>query len=144
MRKYDAAVIGGGLSGLTSSIYLAKAGLSVVLLEKANQLGGRSVTVKKNGAMLNLGLHALYKGGAAEEVLNELGIPVKGGSCPQKAAWCGITSFTDYLEILLRFSHPNCYLLPPSWKSFNLWHDWQKSIQRLCRRSVFGNGRKRK
>lgn len=84
MRKYDAAVIGGGLSGLTSSIYLAKAGLSVVLLEKANQLGGRSVTVKKNGAMLNLGLHALYKGGAAEEVLNELGIPVKGGIVPAK------------------------------------------------------------
>ncbi|MGG3885060.1 FAD-dependent oxidoreductase [Brevibacillus panacihumi] len=63
MRTYDAAVIGGGLSGLTSAIYLAKAGLSIVLLEKSNQLGGRSVTVKKNGAMLNLGLHALYKGG---------------------------------------------------------------------------------
>ncbi|WP_409179016.1 phytoene desaturase family protein [Brevibacillus fortis] len=84
MRKYDVAVIGGGLSGLTGSIYLAKAGLSVVLLEKSNQLGGRSVTVKKNGAMLSLGLHALYKGGAAEEVLNELGIPIKGASVPAK------------------------------------------------------------
>ncbi|PYI57324.1 phytoene desaturase family protein [Paenibacillus flagellatus] len=84
MRHYDAAVIGGGLSGLTSSIYLAKAGLSVVLSERANQLGGRSATVKKNGAMLNLGLHALYKGGAAEEVLNELRIPVKGATVPAK------------------------------------------------------------
>jgi len=84
MRTYDAAVIGGGLSGLTSAIYLAKAGLSIVLLEKSNQLGGRSVTVKKNGAMLNLGLHALYKGGAVEEVLTELGIPVKGATVPAK------------------------------------------------------------
>ncbi|WP_409174993.1 NAD(P)-binding protein [Brevibacillus fortis] len=72
------------MSGLTSSIYLARAGLSVVLIEKSSQLGGRAATIKKNGASLNLGLHALYKGGAAEEVLQELGITVKGAYAPAK------------------------------------------------------------
>ncbi|PSJ68922.1 dehydrogenase [Brevibacillus brevis] len=91
MDAYDVAVIGGGLSGLTSSIYLARAGLSVVLIEKSSQLGGRAATIKKNGTSLNLGLHALYKGGAAEEVLQELGITVEGAYAPAKGGmvWDG-------------------------------------------------------
>jgi phytoene dehydrogenase-like protein len=82
---YDVAVIGGGLSGLTASIYLAKAGLSVVLVEKSKQLGGRAVTVKKKGASLNLGLHAFYQGGEGDAVLRELGVELKGANPPASA-----------------------------------------------------------
>lgn len=79
MKTYDAAIIGGGLSGLTTSAYLARAGLSVIVLEKSNLAGGRAVTVNKNGAALNLGVHALYQEGAAEEVMRELNIQYTGG-----------------------------------------------------------------
>ena len=38
--KYDVAIIGGGHNGLVSACYLAKAGLSVLVLEKNTELGG--------------------------------------------------------------------------------------------------------
>jgi phytoene dehydrogenase-like protein len=85
MKSYDVVIIGGGIAGLTASIYLAKAGLSVSLLEKANQFGGRALTVKKGGASLNLGAHALYRGGAVETVLRELGVEPKGAYPPVRA-----------------------------------------------------------
>ncbi|MFM1653238.1 phytoene desaturase family protein [Brevibacillus sp. B_LB10_24] len=85
MGQYDAVIIGGGLAGLTASIYLARAGLSVMILEKANQLGGRGLTVKKSGASLNLGVHALYRDGAGEAILRELGVEPKGAYPPASA-----------------------------------------------------------
>jgi phytoene dehydrogenase-like protein len=78
MNKYDVAIVGGGISGLTAAVYLAKAGLSVVVFEKGKELGGRAQTVNKNGALFNLGGHALYRGGAAEKILQELEINVSG------------------------------------------------------------------
>ena len=38
--KYDVAIIGAGHNGLVSACYLAKAGLSVLVLEKNSELGG--------------------------------------------------------------------------------------------------------
>ncbi|GIP33604.1 NAD(P)/FAD-dependent oxidoreductase [Paenibacillus sp. J2TS4] len=84
-KTYDVAVIGGGLSGLTASIYLAKAGLTVILVEKMNQLGGRAMTVKKKGASLNLGVHAFYLDGEGEAVMKELGVELKGNHPPASA-----------------------------------------------------------
>ena len=63
MKKFDVAIVGGGLAGLAASIYLAKAGKKVIVLEKSNHLGGRGMTINKNGICMNLGAHALYRGG---------------------------------------------------------------------------------
>jgi phytoene dehydrogenase-like protein len=41
---YDAIVVGGGHNGLTAAAYLAKAGLSVCVLERRDVLGGACVT----------------------------------------------------------------------------------------------------
>lgn len=85
-KTYDAAVIGAGLSGLTAAVYLAKAGLSVLVIDKTNHIGGRAMTIRKERAYLNLGVHGFYQGGAGEEVLRELGIQLKGANPPASAA----------------------------------------------------------
>lgn len=56
-----------------------------MVLEKANQLGGRALTVKKSGASLNLGVHALYRDGAGESISRELGVELKGAYPPASA-----------------------------------------------------------
>ncbi len=43
-NRYDVAVIGGGHNGLTAAFYLARAGLSVIVLERREILGGCAVT----------------------------------------------------------------------------------------------------
>jgi phytoene dehydrogenase-like protein len=44
MSAYDAIVVGGGHNGLTAAAYLARAGLSVCVLERRELLGGACVT----------------------------------------------------------------------------------------------------
>ncbi|EJS69070.1 dehydrogenase [Bacillus cereus] len=104
MHSFDVAIVGGGLAGLTASIYLAKAGRKVIVLEKSSRFGGRGITINKNGVCMNLGAHALYKGGAAFLTFNELGMNLPGGIPSTKAhgIWKGdiFTIPTDFRSIL--------------------------------------------
>lgn len=43
-RAFDVAIIGGGHNGLTCAAYLARAGISVVVLEKNLHIGGAAIT----------------------------------------------------------------------------------------------------
>ncbi|MBX3055327.1 MAG: NAD(P)/FAD-dependent oxidoreductase [Anaerolineae bacterium] len=72
------AVIGGGLAGLTAAATLARAGKSVLLLEKARLIGGRAISQQRGDFTLNLGPHALYIGGGASDILAELGVAWTG------------------------------------------------------------------
>jgi phytoene dehydrogenase-like protein len=76
----DVVVIGGGMAGLSTACYLARAGVPVTLFEKAANLGGRAATQNHDGYLFNRGIHAIYTGGATSEVLQELGITYNYGS----------------------------------------------------------------
>ena len=65
---------------MVAAIELAQAGKSVVLIEKAKQLGGRAISVKKNEAIFNLGGHAVIRGGQADQIFRDLGVKIEGGS----------------------------------------------------------------
>lgn len=77
-RRGDVCVIGGGLAGLVAAAHAARAGARVVLAERSPRLGGRARSRTADGFTLNLGPHALYRGGAAWAGLRELGIEVTG------------------------------------------------------------------
>ncbi|NYJ74260.1 phytoene desaturase family protein [Allobranchiibius huperziae] len=45
-QTYDVVIVGGGHNGLTAAAYLSRAGLSVLLLERSDHLGGASVSAE--------------------------------------------------------------------------------------------------
>ncbi|HEX8746520.1 MAG TPA: FAD-dependent oxidoreductase [Pyrinomonadaceae bacterium] len=83
--RADAVVVGGGLAGLVAAAELAGAGLKTLLLEKSGHAGGRAITQEQAGGYLfNLGPHALYRKGAAQKILRELGVKWTGALPPTK------------------------------------------------------------
>ena len=78
-HRSDVVVIGGGLAGLAAAALIAKQGNTVKLVEQSHALGGRAQTKQRDGFSLNIGPHALYRGGPGIKVLRELGIEPRGG-----------------------------------------------------------------
>lgn len=74
----DVVVVGAGLGGLAVATQLALAGRRVIVCERAGHPGGRGRTHTREGFSLNLGAHALYRGGPAMALLHELGITPRG------------------------------------------------------------------
>lgn len=74
----EVIVVGGGIAGLTAATFMARSGKSVRLFEQSRALGGRAQTKQQNGFYLNIGPHALYRGGRGIQVLRELGIEPRG------------------------------------------------------------------
>ncbi|WP_442266118.1 flavin monoamine oxidase family protein [Tenacibaculum sp. ZS6-P6] len=59
--KKNIAILGAGLSGLTTAYLLQKEGFSVKVLEANTRLGGRILTKKKNNTKIELGATWLWK-----------------------------------------------------------------------------------
>lgn len=74
----EVVVIGGGVAGLAASALIARNGNKVRLFEQSHLLGGRAQTKEHDGFYLNLGPHALYRGGRGMQVLRELGFEPRG------------------------------------------------------------------
>jgi phytoene dehydrogenase-like protein len=72
-------VVGGGIAGLTAANDLADTGAHVTVLEQSRSLGGRARTTQEGHYFLNLGPHALYRGGIAARTFTNWKIPFSGG-----------------------------------------------------------------
>ncbi|MDQ8203728.1 NAD(P)/FAD-dependent oxidoreductase [Pelagicoccus sp. SDUM812003] len=59
MERYDVAIIGAGMSGLTAGIRAAHFGKKVVILEQHNAPGGLNSFYAKDGRKYDVGLHAM-------------------------------------------------------------------------------------
>ena len=82
----DVVVIGGGIAGLCAAAEVARAGVSVTVLD-AHGLGGRARTTEVDGYELNVGPHAIYLAGALFGLLAELRIDVPGQTPPTDVGW---------------------------------------------------------
>jgi phytoene dehydrogenase-like protein len=83
--ELDVVIVGGGIGGLAVGALAARRGLSTVVVERAHAPGGRAATTVRDGFHMNLGGHALYRGGPAERVLRNLGVEWTGGAPPTRA-----------------------------------------------------------
>lgn len=75
MTPYDAIVLGGGFAGLTAAHYLRKAGWTVVVIEAADEVGGRVRTVRRQGYTIDVGATQMSSGYRQYlELCEELGL----------------------------------------------------------------------
>ena len=55
MKEVEIAIIGAGLTGLTTGFYLTKRNKDIVILEQSNRIGGQIHTFEKNGFVFESG-----------------------------------------------------------------------------------------
>ena len=72
---WDVVIIGAGIGGLASGALLSKKGFNVLIFEKSKKIGGRAVSVEKNGFVLDYGIHLARFGskGVVATTMKELG-----------------------------------------------------------------------
>lgn len=81
----DVAVIGGGISGLSAAWALSRAGLRVVLFEKRGTVGGRIVSERAGGFLMEHGPNALVAPApGAERLAAELGLATARIECGER------------------------------------------------------------
>jgi phytoene dehydrogenase-like protein len=102
-RDWDVVVIGGGHNGLTAAAYLARAGRSVLVLERREQIGGACTLEEPFGDGYVVSPCAYVVGLLDELVIRELELGRRGYSAvpadPQ--LWCPFddgSSFAEYLD----------------------------------------------
>lgn len=79
MEKWDAIIIGAGVSGLCTGALLAKGGKKVLLLEKQPWIGGRRHCGTINGVLLEDGAFGASRAGYLEDIFSRLGKPYPTG-----------------------------------------------------------------
>jgi len=76
--RYDAVVVGGGHNGLTSAAYLARAGRSVLVLERADHLGGATGSLRVfRGVDANLSRYSYLVSLMPRAIRDELGLSLE-------------------------------------------------------------------
>lgn len=75
--RADIVIVGGGHNGLTAAAYLARAGLSVVLLERQDHLGGATVSAQAfPGVDARLSRYSYLVSLLPRQIIDELGLDV--------------------------------------------------------------------
>ena len=73
--KYDVAIIGAGHNGLVAACYLAKAGLSVLVIERNAELGGATRSARIfDGIDARLSIYSYLVSLLPQAIINDLGL----------------------------------------------------------------------
>ncbi len=75
--RYDVVVVGGGHNGLTAAAYVARGGRSVLVLERADHVGGAAVSARPfAGTDARLSRYSYLVSLLPRQVIEELGLPI--------------------------------------------------------------------
>ena len=75
--RYDAVVVGGGHNGLVAAAYLAGAGWSVLVLERADQVGGAAISRRVfDGIDVRLSAYSYLVSLLPDRIVADLGLEV--------------------------------------------------------------------
>jgi phytoene dehydrogenase-like protein len=100
-RGWDAVVVGGGHNGLTAAAYLARAGRSVLVLERREQLGGACTIERPFADERYLVSPCAYVVGLLDElVVSELALRRHGYRVTpcDPHLWCGFADGSSYAD----------------------------------------------
>jgi len=108
-NTYDTIVVGGGIAGLTSAVYLARGGQKVLLVEKNKEFGGLVNSFSRDGFHFEAGVRALEDAGIIFSMLNDLGLklevvksPVSVGVENEIVNILNINDLKKYRELLVK------------------------------------------
>lgn len=77
-NRYDAVIVGGGHNGLVAAAYLARAGLSVLLLERQDHVGGAAVSAQAfSGHPAQLSRYSYLVSLMPQALIEELGLDLR-------------------------------------------------------------------
>ena len=78
--RHDAVIVGGGHNGLVAAAYLARAGRSVLVLERRDHVGGAAVSERPwPGVDARLSRYAYLVSLLPQTIVDELGLQVRLG-----------------------------------------------------------------
>lgn len=113
-EKYDAIIVGGGVSGLVCGCYLAKSGLKVLLIEKNPNVGGYCTSFTRKGFSFDACVYSLSsfrKDGILNKIYNDL-------------------SLSDNLK-LLNYNISDTVITP--FKKISFYKDYELTANELCK-----------
>jgi phytoene dehydrogenase-like protein len=90
--RYDVVVVGGGHNGLTAAAYAARAGRSVLVLERADHVGGAAVSARPfAGVDARVSRYSYLVSLMPRRVITELGLPI----ALKRRRWSSYTPVAD-------------------------------------------------
>src|SRR5687768_1707822 len=88
---FDAAVVGGGISGLATAFALRRAGQRVVVLEASARLGGAIATYREGEWIVELGPNTVQGGDPVTTLVRDAGLGgellAAGGDARRRFLW---------------------------------------------------------
>ncbi len=129
-NAYDTIVVGGGIAGLTATVYLAREGKKVLLIEKNRELGGLVNSFSHNGFHFDAGVRALEDAGIIFPMLKDLKIELDVVKSPVSVGIENEILHIETIESLTKYKDLLKKIYPESGQEID---DVVKTIRRIMK-----------